>query len=42
MEVFETAEVDSDEETDSDIDESFVSAVDVRRDNKKREAADAE
>ena len=42
MEVFETAEVDSDEETDSDVDESLISAVDVRREGKKREAADAQ
>ena len=42
MEIFETAEVDSDFETDSDMDESFVSAVDVRREGRKRDAADAE
>ena len=42
MEIFETAEVDSDEETDSDMDESFVSAVDVREKSKKRDAADAQ
>ena len=42
MEIFETAEVDSDAESDSDMDESFISAVDVRREGKKREAADAQ
>ena len=41
MEIFETAEVDSDAESDSDLDESFVSAVDVRQ-NKKRDAAGAQ
>ena len=41
MEIFETAEVDSDAESDSDMDESFISAVDVRQ-NKKRDAADAQ